>query len=152
MIDPDEVVTWVNISGVEEEVLATSWGNDLEAKACVRICEHLTRITRNKTIVIVTRFTGQQILIQNYLEQLGLSNIRAVTTTGALGTQADIVIYSLARNNLETQVGAAGTLQDVNVAISRAKEKLIIIGNFDMMLNGWSSLPPQTRYGYKSPA
>jgi len=32
------------------------------------------------------------------------------------------------------------------------KEKLIIIGNFDMMLNGWSILPPQTRYGFKSPA
>lgn len=61
-------------------------------------------------------------------------------------------MYSLVRNNPERKVGAAGTLQDVNVAISRAKEKLIVIGNFDMMLNGWSSLPPQTRYGFKSPA
>jgi hypothetical protein len=26
IIDPDEVVTWVDISGTEEEVLATSWG------------------------------------------------------------------------------------------------------------------------------
>ena len=112
----------------------------------------MTRVTRNKTIVIVTRFTGQQIFIQNYLEQLGLSNIRVVTTTGALGTQADIVIYSLVRNNPERKVGATGTLQDVNVAISRAKEKLIIIGNFDTMINGWSVLPPQTRYGFKSPA
>jgi hypothetical protein len=43
-------------------------------------------------------------------------------------------------------------LQDVDVAISRAKEKLIIVGSFDMMLNGWSSLSGQTRYGYKSPA
>jgi superfamily I DNA and/or RNA helicase len=34
----------------------------------------------------------------------------------------------------------AGTLQDLNVAISRSKEKLIILGNFDMMLNGWSVL------------
>ena len=75
-----------------------------------------------------------------------------MTTTGALGTQADIVIYSLVRNNLEGKVGTAGTLQDVNVAISRAKEKLIIIGNFDMMLNGWSILPPQTRYSFKNPA
>jgi superfamily I DNA and/or RNA helicase len=32
------------------------------------------------------------------------------------------------------QVGVAGTLQDLNVAISRAKEKLIIVGNFGMML------------------
>jgi hypothetical protein len=44
----------------------------------------------------------------------------------------------------------AGTLQDVNVAISRAKEKLIVLGNFDMMLNGWTSSP--ARYRYKSSA
>jgi superfamily I DNA and/or RNA helicase len=43
---------------------------------------------------------------------------------------------SLTRNNPERNVGAAGTLQDLNVAISRTKEKLIILGNFDMMLNG----------------
>jgi hypothetical protein len=47
------------------------------------------------------------------------------------------------KNDPERKVGAAGTLQDVNVAISQAKEKLIIIGNFDMMLNGWSALPSQ---------
>jgi superfamily I DNA and/or RNA helicase len=45
----------------------------------------------------------------------------------------------LVRNNPERNVGAAGTLQDLNVAISRSKEKLIILGNFDMMLNGWTT-------------
>jgi hypothetical protein len=58
----------------------------------------------------------------------------------------------LLRNNSERQVGAAGKLQDLNVAISRSKEKLIIIRNFDMMLNGWISLPVQISYGQKSPA
>ena len=51
---------------------------------------------------------------------------------------ADIVLFSLTRNNPE-RIGAHGTLQDINAAISRAKEKLIILGNFDMMLNGWTS-------------
>ena len=55
------------------------------------------------------------------------------------GTQADIVIFSLVRNNPMRNVGAAGTLQDLNVAISRSKEKLIILGNFDMMINGWTA-------------
>lgn len=44
-----------------------------------------------------------------------------------------------------------GTLQDVNVAISRSKEKLIILGNFQMMLNGWIYAPTDSRSGYKSP-
>jgi hypothetical protein len=33
----------------------------------------------------------------------------------------------------------------------RSIEKLIIIGNFDMMLNGWISLPDQISYCQKSP-
>jgi len=45
-------------------------------------------------------------------------------------------------------------LQDVNVAISRSREKLIILGNFEMMLNGWSALPSNNglKYGLKSPS
>jgi superfamily I DNA and/or RNA helicase len=61
-----------------------------------------------------------------------------LTTTGALGTQADVVIFSLVRNNPERLVGALGSLQDLNVAISRSKEKLIIVGGFEMMLNGFN--------------
>src|SRR4030095_5831253 len=79
-------------------------------------------------------------------------NTKVTTTTGALGTQADIVLFSLVRNNPERNVGAAGTLQDLNVAISRSKEKLIILGNFDMMLNGWTAAPMIRRNGHKSPA
>ncbi len=83
---------------------------------------------------------------------MGHTDIKVTTTTGALGTQADIVLFSLTRNNPERNVGAAGTLQDLNVAISRSKEKLIILGNFDMMLNGWSGVASNGRHYYKSPA
>jgi superfamily I DNA and/or RNA helicase len=133
----------------------SSWANEIEAKACTKLCRHLDIVTRNKSIVVVTRYTGQKTLIANYLRPFGLiDRIKVTTTTGALGTQADIVIFSLARNNQEKNVGAAGNLQDVNVAISRAREKLIICGNFDTMLNGWSILPSSNgfKYGFKSPS
>jgi hypothetical protein len=84
---------------------------------------------------------------------MGHTDIKVTTTTGALGTQADIVLFSFTRNNPERNVGAAGTLQDLNVAISRSKEKLIILGNFDMMLNGWSAVSLTNRgYRHKSAA
>ncbi|MGA9149461.1 MAG: hypothetical protein WBZ36_02695 [Candidatus Nitrosopolaris sp.] len=63
--------------------------------------------------------TNSQQFIRSYLQRIGHTDIK-VTTRGALGTQADIVIFSLTRNNPE-RVGAAGTLQDINVAISRAR-------------------------------
>jgi hypothetical protein len=139
IIQPDEVITWVDVNGNERSMGPTSWANELEAKACVKISNHLSKIAPKKTKVIVTRFTAQKHIIRNYLQRIGDYDTKVTTTTGALGTQADIVIFSLVRNNSERNVGAAGTLQDLNVAISRSKEKLIILGNFDMMLNGWTN-------------
>ncbi len=153
IINPDDPVTWVDINGEENTLGFSSWANEMEAKACVKLCQHLSIVTKNKSIVVVTRYTGQKTMITNYLRPFGLMDkIKVTTTTGALGTQADIVIFSLVRNNKEKNVGAAGTLQDVNVAISRSREKLIILGNFDMMLNGWSALPSSggLMYGFKS--
>jgi energy-coupling factor transporter ATP-binding protein EcfA2 len=154
IIEPDEVTTWVDINGIEQPRGPSSWANNMEAKACAKICSHLIQITRrSKSIVVVTRFTAQKQIITRYLQRMGHTNIKVTTTTGALGTQADIVLFSLTRNNPERIVGAAGTLQDLNVAISRSKEKLIILGNFEMMLNGWSSIASSSgRHYHKSAA
>jgi energy-coupling factor transporter ATP-binding protein EcfA2 len=154
IIEPDEVTTWVDINGTEQPMGPSSWANDMEAKACAKICSHLIQITRgSKSIVVVTRFTAQKQIIRRYLQRMGHAHIKVTTTTGALGTQADIVLFSLTRNNPERNVGAAGTLQDLNVAISRSKEKLIILGNFEMMLNGWSGIASSSgRHYHKSAA
>jgi AAA domain len=153
IIEPEEVTTWVDINGSEQPMGPSSWANNIEAKACAKICNHLTQITRSrKSIVVITRFTAQKQIIRRYLQRMGHSNIKVTTTTGALGTQADIVLFSLTRNNPERNVGAAGALQDLNVAISRSKEKLIILGNFEMMLNGWSGIASSSgRHYRKSP-
>jgi AAA domain-containing protein len=154
IIEPDEVTTWVDINGTEQPMGPSSWANNTEAKACAKICGHLVQITQCcKSIVVVTRFTAQKQIIRRYLQRMGHTNIKVTTTTGALGTQADIVLFSLTRNNPQRIVGAAGTLQDLNVAISRSKEKLIILGNFEMMLNGWSGIASSGgRHYHKSAA
>jgi hypothetical protein len=138
ILNPEEVITWVNLDGNEMMGGPSSWYNEAEAKACVRICRELKRVAPSKSISIVTRYTEQRRTILKYLQHLDIES-RVLTTTGALGTQADIVIFSLVRNNPERLVGALGSLQDLNVAISRSKEKLIIVGSLEMMLNGLTS-------------
>jgi len=152
IIQPEDVTTWVDINGIEQPYGVTSWANDTEAKACAKICNQLNKVTPESSIAVVTRFVGQRNCISQYLQRMGLEHIRVTTTTGALGTQADVVLFSLARNNENKIIGAAGTLEDLNVSISRAKNKLIILGNFDMMLNGWSYLPTSVRSGRRSHA
>jgi superfamily I DNA and/or RNA helicase len=104
IIQPDEVITWVDINGDEQPIGPTSWANDMEAKACRKICHHLTHIAPRKSIVVVSRFRGQKQYIRSYLQRIGHSDIKVTTTTGALGTQAYIVLLSLTRNNPEKNV------------------------------------------------
>ena len=136
IINPDEVITWADLNGTEEMAGPSSWYNDIESKACVKICCKL-RVASSKSISIVTRYTEQRRTITKYLRNFDVS-VRVLTSTGALGTQADVVLFSIVRNNPERIVGAVGSLQDLNVTISRSKEKLIIVRNFEMMLNGYS--------------
>jgi superfamily I DNA and/or RNA helicase len=120
----------------------SSWSNPQEAAACAKICKNLVKIpalTNDNSIVIITRFTGQVMAIRNLLAQMGLLdnyNIKVTTTTTALGTQGDIVLFSLVRNNQDKILGALAELPDLNVSISRAKKKLIIVGSLDMLADG----------------
>ena len=143
IINPDDVVTWIDMPRSEEiPYKESSWSNPQEAAACARIRENLVKLptlSMNNSIVIITRFTGQVMAIRNLLAQMGLLdnyNIKVTTTTTALGTQGDIVLFSLVRNNQEKTLGALAELADLNVSISRAKKKLIIVGSFDMMADG----------------
>ncbi|MCF1449904.1 DNA helicase [Agrobacterium vitis] len=69
-----------------------------------------------------------------------LAEFRSVRTDGSFvgtidsfqGNEADVVVLSLVRNNPRTGSGALGFLRDprrMNVAISRAKSQLIIVGS-----------------------
>jgi energy-coupling factor transporter ATP-binding protein EcfA2 len=53
IIQPDETITWVDINGIEQPIGPTSWANDMEAKACAKICHHLRRIASRKSIAVV---------------------------------------------------------------------------------------------------
>jgi len=150
IIQPEEVITWIDVNGGEEMSGLGSWKNKTEAEVCVRLCNKLNRIAPQKSIAIVTIYKEQRRIISNRLKGLGLDTIRVLTTTGALGTQADIVLFSIVRNNPERRIGAVESLQDLNVAISRSKEKLFLIGSFEMMMNGWSKIATSIQNGQRN--
>lgn len=66
----------------------------MESKACARICDQLYRIAHDKSVFAVTRYQGQRVCLKNHLQQIGRRDIHVTTTTGALGTHADIVVVS----------------------------------------------------------
>ena len=55
------------------------------------------------------------------------------TVDGFQGQERDIIVISLVRSNDEGQIGFLRDLRRMNVAITRARMKLIILGNAPTM-------------------
>ena len=55
------------------------------------------------------------------------------TVDGFQGQERDIIIISLVRSNDEGQIGFLRDLRRMNVAITRARMKLIILGDRDTL-------------------
>jgi hypothetical protein len=83
-----------------------------------------------KKIVIITMYKAQlRLLEQMFTEHQHTGKTVVMTVDSAQGSEADIVILSLVRSNAEGDIGHARDRQRINVALSRAKDRLLIVGN-----------------------
>ena len=87
---------------------------------------------------IITPYRGQARLIrrllkmQHYFRKLK-RNITVGTVDGFQGQERDVIVISLVRDNAEGQIGFLRDLRRMNVAITRARMKLIIVGNAETL-------------------
>ena len=76
-------------------------------------------------------------IISPYADQVKLisekTDIEVKTVDGFQGREKEIIIISTVRSNDYGQIGFLKDLRRLNVAITRAKRKLIIIGNSDTL-------------------
>ena len=83
---------------------------------------------------IITPYRGQARLIrrllrmQHYFRRLR-RHITVGTVDGFQGQERDVIVISLVRDNAEGHIGFLRDLRRMNVAITRARMKLIIVGN-----------------------
>jgi len=124
------------------------WHNPSEVEAVMDVLRLLRARDPKKppTLAILSPYKAQVDKLQerlNALKSRDLSHLRqfsGVRSNGAFvgtvdsfqGSEADVVILSLVRNNSRTGGGALGFLRDrrrMNVALSRAKSQLIIVGS-----------------------
>jgi hypothetical protein len=61
--------------GSEQPMGPSSWANDMEAKTCVKICDHLIRVAPRKSVVVVSRFRAQKQIIRAYLQRMDLESL-----------------------------------------------------------------------------
>ena len=86
----------------------------------------------DESIGVITPFVKQKECIEYYLKQNGIDDIPVGTVHAFQGDQKDIIIFSTAITN-HTQKQTYNWLKNnkelINVAISRAKSKLIVLAN-----------------------
>ena len=93
-----------------------------------------------KTIVIITLYKGQLRLLEQMLAEQGLDKrVAVMTADSAQGSEADVVVVSLVRSNTASKLGHAIDRRRINVAVSRARDRLVVVGDADCFRRGSSN-------------
>ena len=145
ILDFDTPIVWVNTEGMdaEEEFVGESFGRINKAEAVLSIEElkkYIDKIGKERLLEeridfgLISPYKAQV----QYLRQLikkdaffkpfrGLITIN--TVDGFQGQERDVILISLVRANEDGQIGFLNDLRRMNVAITRARMKLIILGD-----------------------
>ena len=104
--------------------------NKIEADIAVRLAnDYLTAGVCEEDIGIISPYADQVKIIQ---EQ---TPVEVKTVDGFQGREKEIIIISTVRSNDNENIGFLKDLRRLNVAITRAKRKLIIIGHKDTLIS-----------------
>ena len=145
ILDYDTPMVWVNTEGLDcnEEFVGESFGriNKAEARLTMeQLQTYITRIGKHRILEeridfgVISPYKAQV----QYLRQLirrdaffkPFHHLIAVNTVdGFQGQERDVIVISLVRANDEGQIGFLSDLRRMNVAITRARMKLIILGD-----------------------
>ncbi|CAN8232745.1 unnamed protein product [Cochlearia groenlandica] len=152
-------LSFINVGrGSEEFGDGHSPKNMVEVAVILEILANLFKVSRERSIKmsvgVVSPYKGQVRAIQDKMgdkytslsDQLFTLNVRSVD--GFQGGEEDIIIISTVRSNGDGKVGFLSNRQRANVALTRAKHCLWVIGNeTTLALSGsiWSKLINETR-------
>ena len=102
--------------------------NKVEADIAVEITnDYLNNGLSEDEIGIISPYADQVKIIQDR------TPVEVKTVDGFQGREKEIIIISTVRSNPDGNIGFLSDLRRLNVAITRAKRKLIIIGNKDTL-------------------
>lgn len=145
ILDFDTPIEWINTEGLDcnEEFIGENYGriNKSEAELSIeQLKGYITKIGRERFLderIGVGMISPYKAQVQ-YLRRLVRNDaffkpyrqaITINTVDGFQGQERDVILISLVRANEEGQIGFLNDLRRMNVAITRARMKLIILGD-----------------------
>lgn len=122
----------------QEEISSsgTSYLNRTEATNCEKIVTHfLNRGVMSDQIGVITPYEGQRAYIVNYMQRNGplrsqlYKEIEVASVDSFQGREKDYIILSCVRSNEHQGIGFLNDPRRLNVALTRAKYGLVVLGN-----------------------
>lgn len=140
--------TFFSIKGQEKRDSSGSVSNAAEAKFIARFLEHLLLQLTSGSSVLVLTFYAEQVsklceIISNHNSDV-LDYVNVDTVDSSQGGEADVVVISCVR-----AAESAGFLDDnsrVNVALTRAKSRLFVVGDRHALKKLDTSLKPMLEH------
>jgi len=137
LFDGDSPLNFIDTAGCgfEEKQIGTSVANPEEAAFLFKYLEaFVTSIDPFSTIAIISPYREQIRLLKEQLAnapalQPFLDYISVNTIDSFQGQERDMVLISMTRSNSEGQIGFLSDIRRMNVAMTRAKKKLVVIGD-----------------------
>ncbi len=145
ILDLQRPLQWIDTSGMDahERFVGDTYGriNETEARLTLQTLLGLVERTGMQHIVeegidvgVISPYKAQvQRLRQLIRQEKALRPMRQLITVntvdGFQGQERDVIIISLVRSNDEGQIGFLSDLRRMNVAMTRARFQLIILGN-----------------------
>jgi superfamily I DNA and/or RNA helicase len=145
ILDYDIPIVWKDTSELdcEEEFVGESFGriNKTEAELTLNTLEeYFTKIGKERILEeridvgVISPYRAQVQYLRNLIKKREFfkpfrRQISVNTVDGFQGQERDVILISLVRANDEGQIGFLRDLRRMNVAITRARMKLIILGD-----------------------
>lgn len=131
----------------KEQFVGESFGRINKAEAeltLLTLAEYLTKIGKQRVLEeridvgIISPYRAQVQYLKKLIKKYEFFKpyrrlISVNTVDGFQGQERDVILISLVRSNDEGQIGFLKDLRRMNVAMTRARMKLIILGNKDTM-------------------
>lgn len=149
ILDYDEPMMWIDTHGEDcrEEFIGASYGriNKTEADlTLLHLEDYFRKIGKNRLLEenidtgIISPYRAQVQYLRQRIKQNSffkpLRHLISVNTVdGFQGQERDIIFISLVRSNDKGEIGFLSDLRRMNVAITRARMKLIILGDAKTM-------------------
>ncbi len=150
ILDLDVPMEWVDTSelDVKEQFVGESFGRINKAEAeltLLTLQQYFERIGKTRVlnerldVGVISPYRAQVQYLRSQLKKKEYFKpfrhlITVNTVDGFQGQERDIIVISLVRSNDEGQIGFLRDLRRMNVAITRARMKLIILGDVHTMM------------------